>query len=62
VARQATDDEALEELFLATLTRSPTSDERAAAVASLSTSADRRQAWSDMLWALINTREFITNH
>jgi hypothetical protein len=57
-----TDEEVLDELFLATLTRLPTEKEKTAALAHIDKSADRRNAFVETLWALINTREFILNH
>ncbi len=52
----------VEELFLATLCRYPQPQERAEAVQHLRTAPSRAQGISDILWALINTREFILNH
>jgi hypothetical protein len=57
-----TDDEVLDELFLACLTRLPTSDERAAFERHHLDVKARPAAFQDTLWALINTREFILNH
>jgi hypothetical protein len=56
------DDEVLEELFLATLTRLPTAAEKQLFTNYRQTVPDRRQAFEDALWALLNTREFILNH
>jgi hypothetical protein len=58
------DDEVLDELFLACLTRLPIADERAAFARHRgSASAKNRPfVFQDTLWALINTREFILNH
>jgi hypothetical protein len=57
------DDEAvLDELFLATLARHPTARERAAFAEHRAGTKDRRAAFADTLWALINTPEFIFNH
>jgi hypothetical protein len=56
------DDQVLEELFLATLSRSPTAEDRTAFAEYRRTAPDRRTAFADTLWALINTREFILNH
>jgi hypothetical protein len=56
------DDAIFEEMFLATLTRLPTADERSAFAEYRSRSASRQVAFVDTLWALINTREFILNH
>jgi len=55
------DNEVLDELFLSTLTRLPTQAEQKAFAAHRQTT-DRRTAFTDTLWALINTREFILNH
>jgi hypothetical protein len=46
-------------LFLSTLTREPTSDELRLAERFLPTGGDARDAWADLHWALINTREFM---
>jgi hypothetical protein len=56
------DDEILEELFLATLSRRPSAEDRQAFADFRRTVSDRRTAFTDTLWALINTREFILNH
>ncbi|HVU89595.1 MAG TPA: DUF1549 and DUF1553 domain-containing protein [Pirellulales bacterium] len=50
----------VEELYLATYSRNPTSEERLATAALIKgDSAERRQAIEDLLWALLNTPEFI---
>jgi hypothetical protein len=59
---QKGDAELLEDLFLATLTRMPTADDRHAFAEYRKMVPDRRAAFTDTLWALINTREFILNH
>lgn len=56
------DGEILDELFLATLSRMPSTKDRASFAEYRQTVPDRRQAFNDTLWALINTREFILNH
>ncbi|HEX4612020.1 MAG TPA: DUF1549 domain-containing protein [Urbifossiella sp.] len=56
------EDELVEEAFLATLSRPPRADEKAAAVAHVRTAPTRLAATTDLVWALINTREFILNH
>ena len=56
------DDEVLEELFLATLSRRPTEADRKYFAEYRQTEGDRRMVFADALWALINTREFILNH
>lgn len=57
-----TDEQAVEELFLATLTRFPTESEKAEALEFLGDEKNRAEGLQDVLWALINTREFILNH
>ncbi len=52
----------IDELFLATLTRFPSPDERQAAVANITKQNGSDAGFVDVLWALINTREFILNH
>jgi len=56
------DEEILEELFLATLSRLPTIRDRQAFADYRKMVTDRRAAFTDTVWALINTREFILNH
>jgi hypothetical protein len=56
------DEEAVEELFLATLTRSPSAAEKAQALKFMRGEPNRIEALRNVLWALINTREFILNH
>jgi len=60
--KKATPDQLIDELFLACLTRFPTETERAEARKHLEQESDRSAALQDLLWALINTREFILNH
>jgi hypothetical protein len=59
---EMTEEQALEELFLASLSRLPTVSERQAFGDHRKRVPDRQTAFSDTLWALINTREFILNH
>lgn len=56
------DEEILEELFLATLSRLPTMRDRQSFADYRKMVTDRRAALIDTVWALINTREFILNH
>jgi hypothetical protein len=55
-------EEILDELFLATLTRLPTKAERETLLAFCQSKKQRQAALMDTFWALINTREFILNH
>jgi hypothetical protein len=62
LASKLADAQVVEELFLATLSRLPESAESKAALEAVGRAADRRAGFMDVLWALINTREFILNH
>ena len=53
--------EVIEELYLTVLTRRPSEKERAAALAAFA-ETDRRTAAEDVLWTLLNTKEFLFNH
>lgn len=52
----------IEEAYLRTLSRLPTADEIIKCEAYFNESTAPAQAARDLLWALINTKEFITNH
>ncbi|PYR68236.1 MAG: hypothetical protein DMG20_09745 [Acidobacteria bacterium] len=54
------DDEILEELFLASLTRRPTADE--VEVAKRVIAKDRNKGIENIQWALLNSAEFLVNH
>jgi hypothetical protein len=60
--KKLSDQELVEELFLAALSRFPTDEERSSAMEHLKETKDRQEATTDLMWALINTREFILNH
>ena len=51
----------MDSLFLATLARHPSKDERTAITASLA-AGERAAVFSDLFWALLNTSEFAFNH
>lgn len=59
LARKLPDAKILEELFLATLSRPPLADELKAALDVVQRSANKREAWESVLWALLNTNEFL---
>jgi hypothetical protein len=59
-----TDEDRIDTLFLATLSRMPTRDERSlylGHVQAADSEHDRRRALSDVLWALLNSAEFAMN-
>lgn len=62
MAKKSPDGEIINELFLATLSRPPRDDEAAAVLAHVARAADKRTAWEDIQWALLNTNEFLFRH
>ncbi len=57
-----TNEELVDEAFLATLSRLPTAKERADGLDHLKDAKNRTEGVTDLIWALVNTREFILNH
>ena len=56
-------EEIIEEIYLSTYSRFPTDEERKIAVGAFSREgATRKTATEDVIWALINTAEFVLNH
>ena len=51
--------ELVEEFYLAALSRPPTETERRAVLERLDRASDRRAALEDLLWALVNSKEFL---
>ena len=49
----------IDELYLTALSRRPTTIEREQMVAYVEGSQDRRVACEDVLWALLNSKEFV---
>ena len=62
LARKLRDSELLTELFLATLSRPPSADEAQAVQMHVGQAKDKRKAWEDVQWALLNTNEFLFRH
>jgi hypothetical protein len=52
----------VEELYLATVSRFPTEDEMMTALMSFNRAKDRQKEAEDLLWALLNSKEFLFNH
>ncbi|MEZ6055178.1 MAG: DUF1549 and DUF1553 domain-containing protein [Planctomycetaceae bacterium] len=52
----------VEEAFLRTVSRFPTDSERVASVTFLQEAKDQTVGLRDLMWSLINTKEFIVNH
>jgi hypothetical protein len=62
LAAGADDRSILEDLYLAALGRRPKPTERIAATDYLRRARDRRTAWEDICWALLNSKEFLLRH
>ncbi len=56
------DGKVIEELYLMTLSRSPTTAEREMASKYIKESKSRNEAFEDLLWSLLNRREFLVMH
>jgi hypothetical protein len=56
------DKEIVEELYLVTFSRPSTEQEAVRAQLSVTQAANRKEGFEDLLWALINSREFIFKH
>jgi len=54
--------EILDALYVAALARPATDAERAPALSHVAKAKDKRKAWEDVLWAILNTREFLFRH
>jgi hypothetical protein len=55
-------EKALEEIYLAALARYPTAEERRKSLDYIGKQSDPRRDLEDVVWALINSREFMFNH
>ena len=55
-------DKLVEEMFLATVGRPPTADERRAVQTELATGETRDEVFRDLFWALLNSKNFAFNH
>jgi hypothetical protein len=56
------DEQVVEEMFLATLSRMPTVPETRTALQAFPFKSDRRRAAQNLQWALLNSIEFVVNH
>ena len=56
------DDEILEALFLSALSRRPNSSESATLIKAIKSAPKREEGFQDVLWALLNSKEFLFNH
>ena len=62
LAAKTPDADIVTELFLATVSRPPLPDEARSALDHVANTADKRAAWEDIQWALLNTNEFLFRH
>jgi hypothetical protein len=62
LSRGMTDLDVLREIYLAALCREPTASEQARMLAHAKSSADRRKTWEDIVWAVLNSKEFLLRH
>jgi hypothetical protein len=60
--QKATDAAITEELYLATYSRMPRAEEIRTVSEYVREQPDRRGAYEDLLWAMLNTKEFLFNH
>ncbi|HEX8912265.1 MAG TPA: DUF1553 domain-containing protein, partial [Humisphaera sp.] len=59
IEAKRSDAEIVDELYWAAVGRAPASDERRQMVAHVAAAKDRRQGLEDVMWALLNAKEFI---
>jgi hypothetical protein len=56
------DADILTDLYYTALSRAPFDDEKEIALGHVAKATDKRKAWEDVLWAILNTREFLFRH
>jgi YD repeat-containing protein len=56
------EEQILTEIYFAALARPPFEDEKTIALGHVAKGADKRKAWEDVVWAVLNTREFLFRH
>ena len=59
---QLSDQQVIETLYLATVSRRPSEREQALMLQAFAESETRTAAVEDVLWTLLNTKEFVYNH
>jgi Protein of unknown function (DUF1553)/Protein of unknown function (DUF1549) len=62
IDKKVADSEMLHDLYLTTLSRQPTPEDVEISLKYVRKATDRRKAWEDVQWALINSKEFLFRH
>jgi hypothetical protein len=62
LAAKKSDEEIVDELYLVTFSRVPSPDERTKAILTVSQAPNKKEGFEDLLWALLNSREFVFKH
>jgi len=62
IEKGVSDPDILSEIYLASLCREPTAAERTRLLAYARKSASRRDRWEDIIWAILNSKEFLLRH
>lgn len=57
-----TPEQKIHDLYMWVFSRAPAADETAVALAHINRVENKQQAYEDILWALVNTKEFLFNH
>jgi len=59
---QLSPEQVIDRIYIRSLSRQPTADERQALLASLGDAENKTSALEDIFWAVLNSREFVFNH
>jgi hypothetical protein len=59
LAKEQTDEQIIAALYEQVLSRKPTAEDRATCARFLTETKDRKEAIEDILWALVNSTEFL---
>jgi hypothetical protein len=62
LAQKTSDLEMLNELYMSSLSRLPTQADAHLALEHVAKASDKRKAWEDVQWALLNSKEFLFRH
>jgi hypothetical protein len=62
MAAKLPDNKIVEDLYLASVSRYPSPDESKKGVKALATAKNKQQAAEDLMWALLNSKEYMFNH